>query len=90
MHYGKLIVFILLQVVMIFVYIDQQSRWIKLSYEKQEQEKELTIHIKTKQELLHQLHVLASNKTEIKEYASNQLKMKKMAITQIRKIEDNE
>lgn len=88
MRYAKLIIFVALQIFIVFIYIDQHNRWIKLSYAKQDLEKESAHYIKTKQELVHQLHVFASNKQAIKEYAINNLKMKKMSISQIRKIED--
>lgn len=90
MRYSKIVIFASIQVFMVFAYINQQSRLIKISYQKQEREKELALLTKAKQELLHQLHVLASNKSAIKEYATEQLKMKKVAIHQIKKLSDHE
>ncbi|BDC34229.1 hypothetical protein Noda2021_01870 [Candidatus Dependentiae bacterium Noda2021] len=85
-RFMKISLFIALQCCLVFIYIYQQSNWIKLSYLKQNQDNELKSLKKTKQELLHQLHTLASNKSAIKKFALNELKMRKMKISQIRKI----
>jgi cell division protein FtsB len=90
MRYSKIVSFIAIQLFMLFAYINQQSRLVNISYQKQEKEKELALLTKTKQELLHQLHLLASNKSAIKEYATSVLGMQKVAINQIRKLTDHE
>lgn len=90
MRYSKIVSFIAIQLFMLFAYIHQQSRLVNISYQKQEKEKELALLTKTKQELLHQLHLLASNKSAIKEYATSVLGMQKVAINQIRKLTDHE
>lgn len=85
-RFVRISLFVALQCSLVFVYIYQQSNWIKLSYAKQNHDNELKSLKKTKQELLHQLHTLASNKTAIKKFAVTELKMQKMKISQIKKI----
>jgi cell division protein FtsB len=77
--------FIGAHVLCVFLQIYQYSRTIKASYQKQKSETALA-HLKQKeQELTHQLYAL-QNKTKIKEFALNTLKMESIALGHIKKM----
>lgn len=79
--------FIVVNIIIIFLYIHKQSTIIKLSFKKQRNEKikeELTLQ---KNSLEQQLQTL-SNKTAIKEHATKKLGMKKIDLKQITVIAD--
>lgn len=79
--------FVATQLFFIFFHIRKQSQFIKLSYEKQNYEKLTTELAHKKQQLAQSLHV-AQNRSSIKSYAENELKMKKVRLDQVKTLHD--
>lgn len=81
-----LICFVAAHVIFIFFYIHKESQFIKLSYEKQKQEKLQSDLTHLKQQLTHALYQ-AHNKLAIKTYALKELHMRKVRLSQIKKFD---
>ena len=79
--------FILIHVIFIFLQIHKQSYGIKLSYQKQKNEKNKQQLIEKKNNLTQELHTM-QNRSDIKKYAENSLGMKKIFLSQIKQIPD--
>ena len=80
------IVFIGVQLLLLFLYIHHQSMAIKLSYQKQKYEKKKLELAHKKQEITHALHA-NHDLADIKVFALN-AKMKKITLDQIKTIPD--
>jgi hypothetical protein len=76
-----------MQIMFIFLYIHKQSTIIKLSYEKQRNEKQKEELLLRKNMLIQQLQGL-QNRTIVKEYATKKLGMKKIQLPQIMVLPD--
>lgn len=83
------VVFIIVNIVFIFLQIHKQSRFVNLAYEKQRLEKEKDQLIQKKNNLTQEFYQL-KNPTSIKDFAKNKLDMKTIKLTQIKKIDSNE
>jgi len=81
-------IFISAQVTFVFLQIHQYSQMIKVSYKKQKNEKLKSSLAQRKQELTHQLYAL-HNKSGIKEFAINELKLEPINLNQIKKLSDS-
>ena len=79
--------FITINLLFIFLYIHKQSTIIKLSFEKQRNEKLKEELMLQKNTLIQQLHTL-NTKPAIKEHAAKTLGMKKIDLKQITVIAD--
>lgn len=77
--------FISTNIAFVLLHIHKQSQMIKLSYEKQKIEFEKAELSKQKQELTHQLYTM-HDRTQVKQFAANNLTMKPVKISQIKKI----
>lgn len=77
--------FIGAHVLCVFIQIHQYSRMIKASYQKQKSETQMANLKQKKQELTHHLYAL-HNKTKIKEFATNTLKMESITLGHIKKM----
>ena len=77
-----IILFIAINIVIIFLYIHKQSTIIQLSFAKQRNEKIKEDLVLQKNKLEQQLQTM-NNKSAIKEYASEKLHMKKINLKQI-------
>ena len=80
------LLFIVLNLGMIFLQIYKQSQFVKISYSKQRLEKERDRLIAQRNEMVHQIYIQQSNKN-VKRYASDHLGMRNTGVTQIHKIE---
>lgn len=78
--------FIFCHITFIGLKIDKQSRFVKLSYEKQklEIEKETLIH--RQQELTHHLYAL-KKPSSVKRFAHEQLQMKPLNLKRVKRIQ---
>jgi cell division protein FtsB len=86
MKKGKIIVtFMAMHIGFIFLQIHKHMRCIKLSFEKQKNEKLLAQLEKEKQELHNQLYAL-QNRAAIKEFAQEKLHLKTVSIDQIKRL----
>lgn len=83
---GFILIFISTHVTFVFLQIHQYSHLINNSYQKQKTEKMKEQLLQKKQALTHQLYAL-HNKTAIKNFAQNQLKMEPIDMQQIKKLE---
>ena len=81
--------FVAAQIAFIFLQIFKHSQYIQYSFSKQEHEQKKDELIKQKQKLTHQLYSLKKHST-IARYASRRLHMKKISLTQIKKLPVNE
>jgi sortase (surface protein transpeptidase) len=79
--------FVATQLFFIFFHIHKQSQFIKLSYEKQKYEKLAKELAQKKQSILQSLHI-AQNRSAIKSYAEQELKMKKVRLDQVKTLHD--
>ncbi|GMU19408.1 MAG: hypothetical protein AMXMBFR12_06000 [Candidatus Babeliales bacterium] len=70
---------------MLLLHIHKQSKMIELSFTKQKLETQRITLLKQKQELTHQLHAL-HNLRDVKQFALNELALKPVKISQIKKI----
>lgn len=75
--------FVIIQIFLIFFYIHKESSKIKLSYQKQKNEKLKQELIEQKQNLAQLLHEKQHQK-EIKDFAINNLEMQKIKLNQIK------
>lgn len=82
-----LITFVVTNVFLVVLHLHKQSKIIKLSYLKQKNEHEKSNMLKTKQELTHELYTL-HDRNSVKKFASNQLNMKPIQISQVKKLYD--
>jgi hypothetical protein len=78
-------VFIGVHIAFIFLQIYKQSYLVQLTYEKQHHEKVKQELLEKKNHLTQQWYIL-QNRSAIKEYAQQELGMKKVALKQIKKI----
>ncbi len=79
--------FITIHVVFIFLQIHKQSYVIELSYQKQKNEKLKQELTDKKNGLTQELHMV-QNRSNIKKYAESSLGMKKISLSQIKKMPD--
>ncbi len=80
--------FISLQIVLIFFYIYTQSRIIKLTYRFQDSERALQELQKKKKDITHEL-LQAQESQKLKNYAVNDLQMKKIRLSDIKQVPTN-
>ena len=80
-------VFIVINISLVVLHLQKQSRIIKLSYLKQKNEHEKSIALKNKQELTHQLYTLHDRDT-VKKFAATKLGMKPIQISQVKRLYD--
>lgn len=80
----SLILFVGLQLFLVFFYIHHQSMAIKLSYQKQKYEKKKLELAQRKQEITHALHE-NRNLADIKAFALN-AKMRKITLDQVKTV----
>lgn len=78
-------IFISTNVGFVLLHLHKQSQIIKLSYEKQKIEYEKAQLHKQQQELTHQLYT-THDRAQVKQFAANNLAMKPVKISQIKKI----
>ena len=78
-------VFVVINLLFIFLQIHKQSQLVKISYSRQRLEKEQMLLNKKRNELVHQLHLQQSSKV-VKKYANKQLGLRNTNVTQIHKI----
>lgn len=81
-----ILIFIAGNFILIFLQIFKQSEIIKLSYQKQRNEKLKSSLMQTKAKLEQQLYKLKDAK-EVKNFAKNKLHMSEVKLSQIKKIE---
>ncbi len=82
---GLVVVFVMINVMFIFLQIHKQSQFVQLSYARQRLEKEKELLLRQRNELVHQLHVKQSRKN-VQKYAQEQLGMRESSVSQIHKI----
>ena len=82
-----LVVFIIAQICFIVLLIYKQSKIIEISYQKQRNEKTKDRLFQKKSDLIQKLYEI-KNHSKIKQYAAEELKMKKVGLSQIKKISD--
>ena len=80
-----IILFISVNILIVFLHIHKQSQIIKLSYTNQKMKRELDQLEQKKEAFTHQLQAL-KNPSAIKEYAEQELDMKKIKLSQIKKV----
>ena len=80
-----IVLFLTTQILFITLYIDKQSRIVKLSYKQQRLETEKTRLSKRKQELTNTLYAY-KNPAEVKEFATQSLSMEPLTLTQVKRI----
>ncbi len=83
---GFLVLFITVNIAIVFLIIYKQNIFIKHSYTNQKLEKELE-HLETKKEELTQEFYKMQNPNHVKEYAKKNLGMENLPLKKIRKIE---
>ena len=76
--------FIITNIGFLFLQIRKQMLFIKESFRKQKHERTLAKFELKKQEIEHAVH-LAQNKQEVKQYAQDELHMKPVRLTQLKK-----
>lgn len=77
--------FIFVHIGFIFMQIYKQSYLVQLTYEKQHREKIKLELFEKKNDLTQQWYIM-QNRSAVKEYAENELGMKKVALKQIKKL----
>lgn len=77
--------FIITNIGFLFLQIRKQMLFIKESFRKQKHERTLTKLEQKKQVIEHAMH-LAQNKQEVKKYAQDELHMKPVRLTQLKKV----
>lgn len=82
-----IIFFVIINLSFIFLQIHKQSQFVKLSYRKQQLEKEQDQLVKHRNELVHKIY-LQQNPKAIKQYATHELNMRDTSVTQIHKLEE--
>jgi len=82
-----IVLFCGVNIFLIFLQIDKKGKNTALSYEIQRKERELQELIQQKEHLTNKLHVL-KNPSTIKEFAAEQLNMKKIKLSQIKLLQD--
>jgi hypothetical protein len=80
-----LVVFVLVNLIFIFLQIHKQSQFVKISYAHQRLQKEKDHLIRRRNELIHQIHLQQSRKN-VQKYAQDQLGMCETNVKQIHKI----
>jgi len=78
-----IVLFVGVNVLFIFLQIDKKSKITDLSYQNQRKQREIDLLLHQKESLTNQLQSL-KNPTAVKEYASKQLNMKKIKLSQIK------
>lgn len=78
-------VFVVTHILFITLYIDKQSKIVKLSYKQQRLETEKGRLLKRKQELTNTLYAF-KNPAEVKEFATQSLNMEPLTLTQVKRI----
>lgn len=78
-------IFVGTHIAFVFVQIHQYSQVIKYSYQKQKNETLKNTLVQKKQALTHQIYAL-QNRTAVKQFATNTLKMEPIHLNQIKKI----
>lgn len=73
----------------IFIQINQYSRTIKASYQKQKNETFLAQLKQKKQELTHHVYAL-HNKSKVKKFATEALKMEPLSLNHIKKLPNHD
>lgn len=81
-------IFVATHVFFIFFQIHKHSKIIRLSYQKQKSEQKQEQLTQTVQELTHQLYAL-KEKSSIKQFAQDMLGMKKIKLSQVKKLDTN-
>lgn len=79
-------IFIFTQLFFIFFYIYQNSYAIKLSYQKQKQEKQIST-LRTKKQKLKQELIYLKDKDVIKKFAQEDLNLQLIKLNQIKKLD---
>jgi len=79
------IVFVVINLIFIFLQIHKQSQFVKLSYARQRLEKEKDQLIRQRNELVHQIYLQQSRKN-VQKYAQDQLGMRETSVAQIHKV----
>ena len=82
-------IFVSAHIVFIFLHIHKYSQVVKASYEKQKNSITLDTLRQKKQDLTHKWYSL-QNRTAIKQFAINTMKMEPITLNQIKKIQINE
>lgn len=82
---GLVVVFVMINVLFIFLQIHKQSQFVQLSYARQRLEKEKELLLNQRNKLVHQLHVQQSRKN-VQKYAQDHLGMGQTSVKQIHKI----
>lgn len=77
--------FIIFHILFIFLQIHKQSSFVELSYKKQKNEKVKQELLEKKNSLIQQWY-LVQNRASIKQYAQQELGMKKIALHQIKQL----
>jgi len=80
-----IVIFIVAHIFFIFFQIHKHSKVIKLSYKKQKSEQKKELLVQTIQDLKQQLYEM-QKRSSIKKFAQEQLKMRKIKLSQINKI----
>ncbi|MBT4856093.1 hypothetical protein HOM50_05230 [bacterium] len=83
---GFLVLFITINIAIVFLIIYKQNIFIKHSYTNQKLEKELELLETKKEELTQELYKM-QNPNHVKEYAKKNLGMENLPLKRIRKIE---
>lgn len=78
--------FILVQLFFVFFYIYNSSYGIKLSYQKQKKEKEIN-KLNLKKQKLKQDLICLKDKSYIKKYAKENLKLESINLSQVKRLE---
>ena len=80
-----LTLFLSTQIAFVFLHIHKHMLFIKQSFRKQKNERELAQYAQTKQELTNHLYALQSRST-IKEFAQKELQLKPLSLAHIKRI----
>jgi len=78
-----IVLFAGVNVLFVFLQIDKNSKITDLSYQNQRKQREIDLLLHQKESLTNQLEAL-KNPAAVKEYASEQLHMKKIKLSQIK------
>src|SRR3990167_5873121 len=81
-----IVIFVMTNLLFIFLQIHKQSQFVKLSYANQRLEKEKYQLIRQRNELVHQLYLQQSRKN-VQKYAQDQLGMHETSVRQIHKMD---
>lgn len=89
MKKSLLIIFIGTQLLLVCVYIDKQSRFVKLTYEKQTYERKIKVLLDEERKLINHLHAL-QNQGKIALFAQEKLGMKPLFLKNIKHLPQTE